>query len=169
MNNEQYEETVKKLADQFSIPEEAATVALEARLLIDDMSQRMLHSEFIDLGLKEIINENVGAYLRRSYNAYETPGWTPGAEAKLNAENYLDYQIRNNQSEMFDIENKVYEQFGYDLSPDEVASKIDDIVKTRVSDTITDLLDTDVFQYTANNRAVNTGIFNAKKELSPEI
>jgi hypothetical protein len=169
MNNEQYEETVKKLADQFSIPEEAATVALEARLLIDDMSQRMLHSEFIDQGLKEIINENVGAYLRRSYNAYETPGWTPGAEAKLNAENYLDDQIRNNQSEMFNIENKVYEQFGYDLSPDEVASKIDDIVKTRVSDTITDLLDTDVFQYTADNRAVNTGIFNAKKDLSPEI
>ena len=169
MTTQNYEETIQNLIDQFSIPREIAPDVLDARLLIDDYSKRILHSDFIDDGLKEVINENIGAYLRRSYHAYETPGWTPGIDVKLDAENYFDDMIRNNETSMNKIEASVYEKFGDDISQVEFNSRVDDIITTKVKDTITEILDKDVFEYTTNHRQINPHIFKARQDMTPEI
>ena len=169
INDDNYEDVVQDLVDQFSIPRDIAPEVIEARLLIDDMSRKMLHTDFVDDGVKEVINENIGAYLRRSYHAYETKGYTPSIDVRLDAEDFLKNQILNDRSEMLEIENLVYKQHGVNLSPDELIGHVDDILTTRVSDSINEMLDNNIFEYTDKSRTLNKYIFKAKKDIPPEI
>tara|TARA_Y100000992_G_scaffold301875_1_gene273968 strand:- start:1368 stop:6344 length:4977 start_codon:yes stop_codon:yes gene_type:complete len=169
INDDNYEDVVQDLIDQFSIPRDIAPEVIESRLLIDDMSRKMLHSDFVDDGVKEVINENVGAYLRRSYHAYETAGYTPSIDVRINAEDFLKNQILNDRSEMLDIENLVYKQYGVNVSPDDLNNYMDDIINTRISDSINEMLDNDIFEYTDKSRTLNKYIFKAKQDIPPEI
>ena len=169
INDDNYEDVVQDLIDQFSIPRDIAPEVIESRLLIDDMSRKMLHSDFVDDGVKEVINENVGAYLRRSYHAYETAGYTPSIDVRINAEDFLKNQILNDRSEMLDIENLVYRQQGVNVSPDDLNNYMDDIINTRISDSINEMLDNNIFEYTDKSRTLNKFIFKAKQDIPPEI
>ena len=146
INAENYNDTIENLIVQFSIPREIAPEVLEARMMVDDLSRRMLHSDSIDPAVKEIINENIGGYLRRSYNAYETPGWTPGVDVRLEAEDFLREQLLKSEPNL----NM-------------------DALNTRVSDSINELLDTNIFEYTDKSRTLNKFIFKGKQEIPPEI
>ena len=169
INENNYEEVVQSLVDRFSIPRDIAPEVIEARLLVDDMSRKMLHTDFVDDGVKEVINQNVGAYLRRSYHAYETAGYTPSIDVRINAEDFLKNQILNDSKDMIEIENLVYKNYGTNLEPDQLAKYIDDGVNTRVSDSINEMLNNDIFEYTDKSRTLNKYIFKERQDVPPEI
>ena len=146
INKENRDEVIENLIDQFSIPRDVAPEVLEARIMIDDLTRRMLHTDTIDPRVKEVIHENIGAYLRRSYNAYETPGWTPGIEVRLEAEDFLREQLLKSEPNL------------------DVAT-----LNTRVSDEINELLDNDIFEFTDKSQTLNKFIFTGRKDIPPEI
>ena len=83
------EANVIDIMDQFDIPEEVASEVLKARELIDATSKKLVNSSAVPLGLKEVIAENSGSYLRRSYRLYEDTGYVPSSQVRRDAEQFL--------------------------------------------------------------------------------
>ena len=169
INEENLEEVTQNLIDQFSIPREIVPEVLEARTLIDDYSRNMLHSDFVPDNVKEIINENIGAYIKRSYHAYEDVNYTPSIDVRIRAEEFIKNNIINNSTEMDEIESLIRRDFGDDIPDDEFFSRRNDIINTRVTDTVNDLLDTDIFEYTDKSRTLNKYIFKGRQDIPEEI
>ena len=83
------EKRVGYFAKQRKIPEDVAAEILEARTLIDDLSKRILNTKGFTDEAKEAIQKNIGTYLRKSYKAYEDPGYVPTTVVQERAKNYI--------------------------------------------------------------------------------
>jgi len=68
---------VNKVSNRLKVDAETAEVVLDARELIDGLSSRIVNSSIPDGTLKEVIVENAGKYLRRSYRMFEDPRYKP--------------------------------------------------------------------------------------------
>ena len=136
------------LKDDFGIPENLAPHVIRSREMIDDLSRRLVHADFLDQGVKDVIEENIGSYLRRSYRLYEDVGWKPSQAIRTDAEDYIRFQI---------IES--------------TGGNIDDaLLETRVQDLMNEILETDdIFQFTDSSRRLNIEILKGKKDIPPEI
>jgi len=83
------EKRVAYFAKQRKIPEDVAAEILEARTLIDDLSKKILNTKGFTDKAKEAIQKNIGTYLRKSYKAYEDPGYVPTTVVQERAKNYI--------------------------------------------------------------------------------
>lgn len=86
------EANIVDIADQFNLPNEVAAEVLNARQLIDETSKNLVNSSAVDLKLKEVIAENAGSYLRRSYRLFEDTGYEPTTQVRRDAEKFLTEQ-----------------------------------------------------------------------------
>ena len=64
---------INKVSNRLGVDAETAEIVLDARDLIDGLSSRIVNSSIPDGTLKEVIVENAGQYLRRSYRMFEDP------------------------------------------------------------------------------------------------
>ena len=76
-----------------TLPDEIAESAQEARLLIDDLTTKIIDDSAVNPQIKKILQENLGQYLRRSYRLFEDKNFQPSAEAREKAINYFVRQI----------------------------------------------------------------------------
>ena len=83
------EKRVAYFAKQRNIPENVASEILEARSMIDGLSEKILKTKGFSPKVKESIEANLNTYLRRSYRAYEDAGYTPDRIVKDRAKKYI--------------------------------------------------------------------------------
>ena len=83
------EANIVDIADQFNLPNEVAVEVLNARQLIDKTSKNLVNSSAVPVELKEVIAENSGSYLRRSYRLFEDTGYEPTSQVRRDAEKFL--------------------------------------------------------------------------------
>ena len=76
------EEAALRAAQALNIPDDAAKELIAARNLIDELSGRLINSSIPNEQLKEIIEENVGQYINRSYRLYEDTNFKPDENLK---------------------------------------------------------------------------------------
>ena len=73
----QYLKGKKTLA---SLPKEVRPWAKEAKGEITNLSKMFLESNYIPPQMKKVIEENMGSYLRKTYQFYENKNWRPSQE-----------------------------------------------------------------------------------------
>lgn len=74
---EQYLKGEINLAD---LPAAVRGPALEMRVMIDTLSDRIVQSGMVDGQLRDTIVQNMGSYLRRSFRVFAEEGWRPSKE-----------------------------------------------------------------------------------------
>ena len=100
MKGQSKEVSIQSLIDDFKLTKEIASEVYDARNLIDEMSKSLVNSTSVPLEFKEVIAENSGSYLRRSYRLFEDAGFTPAAEARQEAREFLFGQIQKNKPDL---------------------------------------------------------------------
>ena len=83
------EKRVAFFAKQRNIPEEVASEILEARTLIDELSEKIIKTNGFDEAGKKAVEENLTTYIRRSYRAFEDPNYIPTTASREKATNFL--------------------------------------------------------------------------------
>ena len=73
----QYLKGEKTLA---SLPKEVRPWAKEARDEVKNLSKMLLESSYVPPQMKKVIEENMGSYLRKTYQFYENKNWKPSQE-----------------------------------------------------------------------------------------
>ena len=68
-----------------SLPTDVRPIAKEARVTIDELSKMLLESKYISPDLKEEIVENLGKYLRKTYQFYEDKDYKPSKDVITDA------------------------------------------------------------------------------------
>ena len=99
----EFEKALRKLPKELQQPVRAF------RALQDDLSVKMLETDYLTETQRKIYNDSLGFYVRRSYKLFEDPNYTPTPKALKEAEDYLSKQLL--------IRNP-------DLTPDEVKLQV---------------------------------------------
>jgi len=141
------------IQEEFGFSPEVAEEVLNARELIDQFSRDITGSSNIPLELKEIIAENMGSYMRRSYRLFEDTGYKPSEDVVDDAREYL---------------------VNLKMSADETLTEEEAYKQAEV--TIAQILDrggavdrSAAGEYYANAKRINKEILKGKEEISPEI
>ena len=138
---------VNKISNSLNINSDVAEVVLDARELIDGLSAKIVNSNIPDGPLKEVIIENSGEYIRRSYQMFETPGYKPSKDV---TQRFID------QLEAINIKNG--------MSPEEALRT----AKGAVSSLKQNIKDSrgDVFKFFQNISTENKNLLLKRKDLS---
>ncbi len=142
------------IEEEFGFSTEVAEEVLNARELIDDLSTEITGSSSIPLEIKELVNENIGSYLRRSYRLFEDTGFKPSEDVVTDAREYLVDQSIINSDGMMDID-KAYEEADKQIKKILGAGGFAD--RNAAGD------------YFVRSRRINDEILTGKQEISPEI
>ena len=90
------DEHISTIIKKFNLPEEIATDIVNARTMIDKLSEIILDSNIGTEPIRYAISENLGSYLKRSYRIFEEKGFVPTPSAKNNAEElFMDRWLAN--------------------------------------------------------------------------
>ena len=82
-------DTIEEQARQLGLPVEVARPVIEARELIDKLSNRLINSSIPDEALRQVILDNTGKYLNRSYRLFEDTGFKPSESSTQYVVNQL--------------------------------------------------------------------------------
>ena len=82
-----FEKALKKL------PEELQEPVRKFRDLQDNLSVKMLETDYLTETQRKIYTDNLGFYVRRSYKLFEDPNYVPTPKALKEAEDYLSQQL----------------------------------------------------------------------------
>ena len=145
------EAAIQDIRDAYGLTQELAAEVYNARNLIDDMSKSLVNSSAVPIELKEVINENAGSYLRRSYRLYEDAGYKPDPIVRRDAQLLLEEDILKSNPE---------------LTLEQVQMKADNIIEEILG---TAGKDVQAFDYMAKVRRVNTEILKGRKDIPKEI
>ena len=156
------EKRVAYFAKQRNISEDVASEILEARSLIDELSEKILRTDGFTDEAKKSIAGGLNTYIRRSYRAFEDPGYVPTTVVQTRAKNYI---VRNIVD---DAKIKAAED-GLPLSAKQLDTITTNAGKTADAEIETMLGNTnELVDYVAQVKRV--GKFHKKnQELSPEI
>lgn len=83
------EKRAAEFARYHDINPEIAEEVLEARDLIDQLSETILGTNVVSPEAKQIIADNIGKYTTRSYRLFEDVNYKPTDKVRANAENYF--------------------------------------------------------------------------------
>ncbi len=138
------------IAADFNLPKEVAIEIVEARELIDGLSARLANSSIPNEEFREIILENSGEYIRRSYRLFEDVNFKPDENLKLNVVNRLAQSYQAADEAL--TENQAFEL---------ALGKVNRILNKR-----TDMAGLDHY---AKAVKVNKEILTGKKEIDEDI
>ena len=133
------------------LPANIAKEVEQARELIDEMSGRIINSSIPNDEFKEVISENAGSYLRRSYRLFEDTGYKPSANIRSNAQDYIANVILGKKK---------------DISIEQAFEEADGVVKSILRETSDEGA---VFEYFQGLRRVNTEILQGRKDIPEPI
>ncbi len=74
--------SINYFVNNFGLSKELAEQVLDARGLIDDLSENILGTGLTTKKTSEVIAAQAGSYLRRSYKLFEDKGWKPSEDLK---------------------------------------------------------------------------------------
>ena len=94
-----------KTNGQYDIPLEIRDDLTEIRNLQDSLSELLAQSDLVSKETKQIITSNLGTYLRRSYDAFQTPGFKATKESVEGAKKYF---INEYKKQIKTIDGKRY-------------------------------------------------------------
>mgnify|MGYP006397855757 FL=1 len=89
------DEQVSALSKKYNVPEDVASEVLSFRKLQDNLTKRIINMDGFSAEAKETLTKNLGAYIRRTYRAYEDPNYKPTVKVMEEAEQYYVTQIKN--------------------------------------------------------------------------
>ena len=141
---------ITKVANRFDIPADVAEDILRAREMIDDLSARIFNSSVPSDEAREVIRQNVGQYMTRSYRAYEDGGYVPSESVVYNATRYIQTAMMNADETLED--GKAFEQ---------AYIKVQEILEQSASSE-------DVFDFYAKNVQINRDILKRKDQTLPK-
>ena len=78
------------LQQQYNLPPDIAYDVLEARTMIDKLSQEWIDSGIGTEGLRAAMAENLSSYLRRSYRAFDEKGYVPTDKNRQDAIDFIE-------------------------------------------------------------------------------
>ncbi len=129
------------------MPEKLAEQVLEGRNFIDQLSNRLMTSSMVDNNLKEIIQDNIGSYIRRSFRLFEDPNYKPSDEVKEEAVSFITQRYMNEGA-------------------------LPDIAEQRARVNVGEIInkgDTPALEHLASVRKLNNNIFKAKEDIPEPI
>tara|TARA_R110000824_G_scaffold117409_1_gene269349 strand:+ start:7665 stop:15707 length:8043 start_codon:yes stop_codon:yes gene_type:complete len=85
---------ISAFAKEHDLPASVAAHTLEARDLIDSLSKDLTTVRMAD-NLREIIQDNAGSYVRRSYRLFEDPNYVPSDDVRKTAVDYIANSMMN--------------------------------------------------------------------------
>ena len=138
---------VENIAKNYDLPEELAAQVLEGRNFIDQLSDRLMTSSMVDGNLKEIIQENLGSYIRRSFRLFEDKNYKPSDEIKEEAIDFITQRYMN-EGALPDLAEQTAR-----LNVDEILNKGD----------------MPALEHLASVRKLNNNIFKAKGDIPEPI
>jgi len=138
------------MSKEYKVPEDVAEQVLEFRRLQDGLSQRILNMDGFSDEAKEVITENLGKYVRRTYRAYEDAGYKPTKAVKKNAIKYFIDKIQAKA-----------EVDGIVISPKQALKQAEREVKKLLKN------DDEMIDYVAQINRVAS--LKKKKDIDPEI
>ena len=141
---------VSFFAKQRNIPKDVAAEILNFRRVQDTLSSRMLKMKGFSSEAREAIDNNLRSYIRRSYRAYEDPGYKPTPEVRAKALSH----IADGLEEVALAEGKILSREAAEVAAEKK------IVKMLT-------LNTELMDYTAQMNRV--GSLKQKKDITPEI
>lgn len=142
---------VQDLRDAYDLSPELASEVYNARQLIDEMSKNLVNSSAVRDELKEVIVENSGSYIRRSYRLYEDAGYKPDPVVRRDAQTFLANNILRSEP---------------DKSIEEAYQKADNLIEEILG---TAGKDAQVSDYIGRIRRINTNILKGRKDIPQEI
>ncbi len=145
-----FEAKVEWVAADLNIPQEVASDIVRAREMIDDLSARIFNSTVPSDEAREVIRQNVGQYMTRSYRAFEDSGYVPSENVVYNATQYIQNAMMNADETL--EEGKAFEQ---------AYIKVQEILEQSASSE-------DVFDFYAKNVQINRDILKRKDQTLPK-
>lgn len=76
LNDVADKDKLSRFMEEFTLPKEIAEPLLESRMLIDELSSDMLQYN-LPPDVRAAITDNLGSYIRRSYELFENPDFVP--------------------------------------------------------------------------------------------
>ena len=150
-------ERLNYLMNKYDLPEDLAVEILEARTLIDDLSESILDSKIGGEVVRESISKNIGRYVNRSYRLFSEFGYKPSANARLVAENYFRKKIVAR----------------YKRGKIEITNKVQEDIETEITRKIAEILDTtkakDLDTHVGNIQKINSNLLKGREDLPVEI
>ncbi len=145
-----FDAKVEWVAADLNIPQEVASDIVRAREMIDDLSARIYNSTVPSDEAREVIRQNVGQYMTRSYRAYEDGGYVPSESVIHNATKYIQTAMMNADETLED--GKAFEQ---------AYIKVQEILEQSTSSE-------DVFDFYSKNVQINRDILKRKDQTLPK-
>jgi len=84
-----HEKKISLITKKYNLSKEVAENALEARLLIDNLSKQIIQSPSVKKELKRKLTANLGFYMNRAYKLFEDGNYTPEAVVREKAKKHL--------------------------------------------------------------------------------
>ena len=158
-----FEDQVALFSKKENIPEDLATEILDARTKITSLSDQIANTPGFSNEAKESILANMDDYLRRSYKAYENPGYVPSTKSREDLVESIYEDKLSKAMEKLEEEGGVVDF----TSIQKLKKKVSDEAKNQVEKLEADFPD-DYVDFVAQSRSVNK-IFQKNEKLSPEM
>ena len=140
------------------LPKDLQPIAKEIRETIDELSGMLLTSKRIPQEIKKEIQENIGRYLRRSYEIFDNPNYRPSEEVYEDAVMYVAKQLKKDPNILEQI-NKGKELNLYEEAKSRVDAFLEKPLKGVTYKHYDDMLRADLA----------TKIFAQRKNLAPQL
>ena len=157
------EKRIAELARKENISEELARELIDARVLMDGLSVQIANTPGFSAKAKEAIESHYGAYLRRSFEAFENNGFRP---TDIATQDLINLKSRAN----FDEKIILNAENGKVLNSDEIselALRSKELAEIEVKQ-LRESFDDDLFEHTGLARSVSR-IYQKNQTLGPEM
>jgi len=144
------EDRVEAFAKYHDLDMDIASEVLEARDLIDDLSNTILGTNVVDPKAKAIIADNIGKYTTRSYRLFEDVNYKPNDKVRRDAERYFADRAFKSQAGAVTLEES--EAMG----------------RAMVGDILGETTQEERNYFDAVSR-INKGIFQGKKDIDDPV
>jgi len=93
------EKKISLISKKYNLDKNVAADALEARLIIDDLTSKIMNDSAIDPIIKRKLQANLGLYLRRSYKLFEDESYKAASPAREKALRFLRNKIKRTEKQ----------------------------------------------------------------------
>ena len=155
------EDKLARFMEEFALPKEIAEPLLESRMLIDELSSDLLQYK-LPPDVRASITDNLGSYLRRSYELFENPNFVPNP---TNIEKARDYLM---SEELIRLATKVKEEELL-YTPKQLVEIANATVTKKIDEILASADKADLNEYFVNARRINKEILYRKKDVPEPI
>ena len=148
------------LQQQYNLPPDIAYDVLEARTMIDKLSQEWIDSGIGNEGLRAAMAENLSSYLRRSYRAFDEKGYVPTDKNRQDAIDFIEELHIKERYTAADIEDGL---------TDEELAAANRFAELKVDKILKETEGKNYGETVQNLMRINSNLLKGRKEVPREI